>query len=222
MDLIRIALVDDQKLFRQSLAALLKNMPGMELAAEAEDGGGLLRILEGVAILPHIILMDMEMPGMDGIELQTQLQVRYPSIKIIVLSVHAKERLIARMIDAGSSGYLLKNCDKEELMEAIHSVVRNGFYINGEALKALQAAAAQKGKPIRNVNYIPIELSDREREVLQLICRQYSNPEIAGSLSISVRTAEGHRNNLLAKTGCRNTAGLVLFAIKYHISEVVF
>ena len=222
MELIRLALIDDQKLFRQSLAALINGIPGFELVAEAEDGNDFLQKLGGITALPHIALMDMEMPGMDGIELKDVLQKLYPQIKIIVLSVHANERLVVRMIEAGSSGYLVKNCDKEELVMAIHSVFKSGFYINAQVLKAIQAAAAQKGKPARGIHHIPIELSAREKEVLQLICKEYSNVEIAKKLFISPRTAEGHRNNLLAKTGCRNTAGLVLFAVKYHISEVVF
>lgn len=222
MDLIRLALIDDQKLFRQSLAALINGIPGFELVAEAADGNDFLQQLGGMMALPHIALMDMEMPGMDGIELKDILQKLYPQIKIIVLSVHANERLIVRMIEAGSSGYLVKNCDKEELVMAIHSVFKSGFYINAQVLKAIQTAAAQKTKPARGIHHIPIELSAREKEVLQLICKEYSNVEIAKKLFISPRTAEGHRNNLLAKTGCRNTAGLVLFAVKYHISEVVY
>jgi DNA-binding NarL/FixJ family response regulator len=142
-------------------------------------------------------------------------------MKVIVLSGHARERLIARMIEAGSSGYLVKNCDKEELVTAIYSVGKNGFYINAQVLKAMQVTAGQKGKPLRNSNYIPIELTAREKEVLLRICRELSNAEIAAQLHLSIRTVEGHRNNLLAKTGCRNTAGLVVFAVKYGIYELV-
>lgn len=222
MERIRIALIDDQHLFRQSLAALISNIPEFELVLEAENGVDCLEKLAQAALLPQVALMDMEMPGMDGMELRELLQARYPSIKIIVLSVHASDRLISRMIEAGSNGYLVKNCDKDELIMAIQSVHKSGFYINAQALRAIQTAAAKKAKTVKSMSNIPIELSAREKEVLQLICKEYSNAEIAAKLFISVRTAEGHRNNLLAKTGCRNTAGLVLFAIKYQISEVLF
>lgn len=222
MDLIRIALVDDQKLFRQSLASLIKSIPDFALLTEADDGNDFLAKLVSLPEAPHVILMDMQMPGMDGIELNTLLHKQYPDIRVIVLSVHANERLIARMIEAGASGYLIKNCDKEELITAIQTVFKSGFYINNDVLKAIQHAALHKSKPIKNVNAMAIELSAREKEILELICKEYSNSEIAAKLFISVRTAEGHRNNLLAKTGCRNTAGLVLFAVKNGFFEVTF
>lgn len=219
-DLIRIALIDDQQLFRQGIAALIQHAPGMELTLEADHGAACLEALKDADTLPHIALVDMEMPVMDGIELNTQLQRHYPQIKVIILSSHARERLIATMIQAGACGYLFKNCDKEELINAIEATHKSGFYINAQVLKALQDTS-QRGQPVRNIASIPIDLSTREQEVLQLICKEYSNAEIAEQLFISVRTVEGHRNNLLAKTGCRNTAGLVLFAVKHHFFEIL-
>src|SRR5688500_17672097 len=124
--MIRIALTDDQLLFRQSLASLISSTPGFELVMEADNGISCLEKLSTMAALPDILLLDMEMPGMDGIELNEMLHKQYPSIKVIVVSVHANERLIARMIEAGASGYLIKNCDKEELVAAIHSVNTSG------------------------------------------------------------------------------------------------
>jgi DNA-binding NarL/FixJ family response regulator len=220
MELIRIGLIDDQQLFRQSLALLIRSIPGFELVMEAGNGNELLDKLSCISVLPDIVLMDMEMPEMDGMELKAVLQQRYPRMKIVVLSVHANERLIARMIELGCSGYLVKNCDKDELVMAIQSVAKSGFYINSQVLKAIQVAGTRKKGPILNFQHIPIELSLREKEVLRLICREYSNQEIADKLYISVRTAEGHRNNLMAKTGCRNTAGLVLFAVRHNISDL--
>lgn len=222
MEVIRIGLVDDQKLFRQSLAALITGINGFELVMEADHGVDCLDKLKNLPAPPQVILMDMEMPEMDGMELNTKLHEQYPDIKVIVLSVHARERLIARMIEAGASGYLFKNCDKDELITAIQTVVSSGYYINAQVLKAIQQNAGQKDRTMRVGSKIPVELSSREKEILNLICREFSNAEIAEKLFISVRTAEGHRNNLLVKTGCRNTAGLVLFAIKYHLVELVF
>lgn len=218
---INIALADDQVLFREGIASLIKNEEGFSLVMEADNGLDFLAKLQVANELPDILLMDMEMPGMDGMQLNDELRKKFPSIKVIVLSVHARERLIARMIQAGASGYLLKNCNKEELLNAIRNVFNNGFYITPDVLKALQSPNANT-KGVLKVQSIPIELSQREIEVLKLICEEFSNIEIAEKLFISVRTVDGHRNNLLAKTSCHNTAGLVLFAVKHRIFEVLF
>jgi DNA-binding NarL/FixJ family response regulator len=221
MDDIRLALVDDQLLFRQGIASLISNEAGFALVMEADNGQDFLDRLKKVELLPDILLMDMEMPGMDGMQLNELLHKQYPSIKVIVLSVHNNERLMARMIQAGACGYLPKNCNKDELVNAIRNVFDNGFYITPAVLKAIQSGAANAKGPT-NIQSIPIDLSQREREVLILVCEEYSNAEIAEKLFISVRTVDGHRNNLLAKTGCHNTAGLVLWAVKHRIFNVLF
>jgi DNA-binding NarL/FixJ family response regulator len=189
---------------------------------EADNGNDFLANLKKMELLPDIVLMDMEMPGMDGMELNEALHQQYPSIKVIVLSVHDSERLMARMIQAGACGYLFKNCNKEELINAIRNVFNNGFYITPTVLKAIQSPAANAKGTLTNMQSIPIDLSQREREVLLLICEEYSNAEIAEKLFISIRTVDGHRNNLLAKTGCHNTAGLVLFAVKHRVFKVLY
>jgi DNA-binding NarL/FixJ family response regulator len=222
MEKIKIGLVDDQLLFRQAMAVLIKNEPGLSLVLEADHGIDCMQQLQSAKALPDIILADMEMPGMDGMEMNQQLQNKYPSIKLIVLSVHSGERLIARMIDAGACGYLAKNCDKAELVTALNTVFSAGFYINSGVLKAIQSVSHTRQQSPKNLIGIPVELTKREKEILLLICKEYSTPEIAAKLFLSTRTVEGHRNNLLMKTGRRNTAGLVLFALKYHIHEVAF
>lgn len=221
MNVINVALADDQVLFREGIASLIRNEEGFSLTMEADNGLDFLSKLKETNELPDILLMDMEMPGMDGMQLNDELRKKFPSVKVIVLSVHSSERLMARMIHAGASGYLLKNCNKDELLNAIRGVFSNGFYITPDVLKAIQSPAAN-AKGITNIQSIPIEISQREREVLQLICEEFSNAEIAEKLFISVRTVDGHRNNLLAKTGCHNTAGLVLFAVKHRLYEVIF
>jgi DNA-binding NarL/FixJ family response regulator len=222
MEKIRLGLVDDLKLFRQSLSTLLAAIPDYEILLEEEDGATCLAMLKEMVVQPHIILLDMEMPGMDGIEINKELQKKYPEIKVIILSVNAKERLIAKMIEAGASGYLLKNCGKEELCLAINTVFTVGFYVNPVVMKAIQSKSSHKSDAIKNTSNIAIELTERETEILQYICKEHSNAEIAEKLFISVRTVEGHRTNLLLKTGCKNTAGLALFAVKYKIFEMVF
>jgi DNA-binding NarL/FixJ family response regulator len=219
---IRLALVDDQVLFRQGIASIINSEKGMTLSMEADNGLDFLANLKKLELLPEITLMDMEMPGMDGLQLIEELQKYYPSIKIIVLSVHDSERLVARAIKAGACGYLFKNCNKDELINAVFNVFNNGFYITPAVLKAIQSPTANNRNAVTNIQSIPIELTQREKEVLVLICKEYSNAEIAEKLFVSVRTVDGHRNNLLAKTGCHNTAGLVLFAVKHQIFTVLY
>lgn len=222
MNKIRVAIADDQQLFRQGLVALINDFDELELVAEAENGKLLLEALRKLPQLPDLALIDMNMPEMNGVELNDILHNEFPTIKVIVLTVYDQERFISRMVDAGACGYLLKNCDAEELMTAIRAVDKNGFYLNNNTLKAMRNAAHYRNQNIRNVNNIPIEISSREQEVLKLICRELTNAEIAEKLFISSRTVEGHRNNLLAKTGCRNTAGLVIFAIRHGIFDPGF
>lgn len=222
MQAIKVAVVDDQLLFRQSVSFLIGNQPGFSLVLEAENGRDCLDKLSGINSLPDVALIDMEMPEMDGMQLNSELREKYPSIKVIVLSIHDKETLIGRMVQSGASGYLLKNCDKAELVNAIQTVYNTGFYFNPAVLKAIQSKAVFSKRSFKNINSIVIDISKREIEILQLICQELSTAEIAAKLFLSIRTVEGHRNNLLQKTGCHNTAGLVLFAIRNHIFELSY
>ena len=219
---ILISLIDDQQLFRSGLASLIRSVPGFTLLSEAENGKLFIEDLESSGALPHIALIDMEMPEMNGVELNAALQKKYPSIKVIVLSTYNQERFIAKMIEAGACGYLTKNCEIEELKTAINSTYKNGFYFNQDTLAAMRNISQYKSSDIKNISNIAIELTAREKEVLVLLCNELSNNEIGERLFISPRTVEGHRNNLLSKTGCRNTAGLVIFAIKNNLFHIGF
>jgi DNA-binding NarL/FixJ family response regulator len=220
MNEILIALVDDQQLFRGGLASLIQSVPGFTLFTEAENGKMFIEQLEAADHLPDIALIDMHMPEMNGVELNEILQQRYPSIKVLILSVYDQERFIAKMIEAGACGYLTKNCEIKELVTAINTTYKNGFYFNQATLQAMRKAAQYKSTDIRNINNISIELTVREKEILVLLCKEFTTAEIGEQLFISPRTVEGHRNNLLMKTGCRNTAGLVIFAIKNGLFDI--
>ncbi|MFT3980866.1 MAG: response regulator transcription factor [Ferruginibacter sp.] len=221
MNPVPIAIVDDQQLFRQGLAALIADVQDFQLIIQADSGSDLLQQLEKSAPLPDILLMDMKLPDMNGGELNDIIQKKYPSIKVIVVSMYDQERFIYRMIEAGASGYLAKNCDKDELVTAINNVLRSGFYFNLATMQAMRNASVYKKQGLRNLSNIPIELTEREEAVLKLICKEYTNADIAAELFISVRTAEGHRNSLLAKTGCKNSAGLVVFAVRHSLFDVM-
>lgn len=223
MQKIRIAIVDDQNLFRQSLALVIKSVEEFELVAEANSAEAFLEILKTKSADLDIAIIDMDMPGgMNGIELNDILHKHYPHIKVMVLSVHMHERLITQMIDAGAVGYLAKNCDMQELIMSIKSVYAAGFYFNINVLKAIQNSGRHRFSAHKNINNLPVNLTDRELQLLKLICKEYSNAEIAKELYLSVRTVEGHRNNLIQKIGCRNTAGVVLFAVKHKLFNTLF
>ncbi len=222
MESIRIGIVDDQQLFRESLATVIKSVPGFALVMEAGNGLECLELLAAAKVRPGVLLIDIEMPGMDGMELNARLQEEFPEINVLVLSVYNREKLVSKVIGSGANGYLSKNCNKEELITAINVIHKTGFYVNSALLKAIQSGANARTNSSQRRGSIDIELTAREKEVLALICRELNNAEIAERLFLSTRTVEGHRNNLLAKTGCRNTAGLVLFAVKYGFYELIF
>jgi len=222
MEAIRVAIVDDQNLFRQTLSMLIKNIKGFDVVTETATGSGFINYLKVTKELPDLVLLDMNMTGLSGLEINGVLHKEYPSIKVIILSVHAQDRLISQMMQEGVCSYLLKNCNVEELVTAIKTVSKSGFYINEMVLNAIKAVSLSRTKMITSVNTVPVELTNREIEVLQLICKEYSNTEIAEKLFLSARTVEGHRRNLLLKIGCRNTAGLVLFAIKHKIYKMLY
>jgi len=220
MEKIRVAIVDDQHIFRQSLGLLVGSIPGFELVADAAGGTEYLKILETMPRLPDVTLLDMSMPGMNGIELNNILQEKYPQVKIVILSVNLQHRLISKMIAEGADAYLVKNCDKDELVTAIQAVHKTGFYINLQTMQALQHYSVSKNKQYQYLNATATTITKREKEVLEMICNEFSAAEIAGKLYLSVRTVEGHRNKLILKTGARNTAGLVIFAIKSGLYNV--
>jgi DNA-binding NarL/FixJ family response regulator len=157
--------------------------------------------------------VDMNMPEMNGMELTELLLKQHPEMRIIILTVHNQERFIIKMIEAGVAGYLVKNCDIEEVLTAIRAAHKTGFYFNESTMQAMRNGYRNKKGDVRSFANIAVEITEREAEVLRLICREYTNTEIGDRLHISPRTVDGHRNNLLAKAGCRNTAGLVLFAV---------
>ncbi|MFA6245792.1 MAG: response regulator transcription factor [Mucilaginibacter sp.] len=221
MSQINIVIVDDQNLFRQSLSLLINSIENFKLMAECNSGQAFIETLKTFDIKIDIAIIDMDMPGMNGIELNKYLQNNYPHIKVIILTVHANELLISQMISEGASSYLVKNCDKDELLLTINTVYKTGFYFNKQIIKSLRSGA--KNRPaLQDLSGAPITLSKRESQVLKLLCREYNNVEIAAELYISVRTVEGHRVGLINKIKCRTTAGLVLFAIKYQLLDASF
>jgi DNA-binding NarL/FixJ family response regulator len=221
MNHINIAMVDDQDLFRQGIAALINKIPGVRLLADVATGAELLQFLSHADEKPEIILMDMEMPEMNGVELNRVMRQAFPYIKVVMLTLHDQERYVYKMIEEGVCGYLSKNCSAEVLEETIIKVHASGFFFTEIIKSTLQNSTDHKKKHRTLFNTSMSDLTLREKEIMNLICKEYTNAEIAEQLYISPRTVEGHRNNLLLKTGSKNTAGLVVFAIKHGIYDVV-
>ena len=223
---VRVGLVEDQFLFREGMKAIVESWEGMSVVFESADGYSVAQKLEDCAVLPEVMLVDLSLPAngsqeFSGVEVTDMLRTNYPSIGIIILSIHEDENFIAQLIEHGAHGYLIKDSDPQEVHDAILSVHRKGTYINERTLKALQKSIGKKfkSKPLSSPS---IQFTRRELEILELICRQLTSEEMGEKLFISVKTVNGHRNNLLQKTGARNTAGLVVYAIKNGLVEPVF
>lgn len=219
---IRVGLVEDQVLFREGIKAILNSWADIEVMFESGDGYSVLDKLSACTVLPEVLLVDLSLPPFEGREFsgldvtQTVLQ-HFPNIKILILSVHDDENFIAQLIEQGAHGYLVKDSDPQEVHDAIVAVHTKSSYINERTLRAIQNKMGKKLKP-RMVN---IEITKREEEILHLVCQQLTTEEIAEKLFISVKTVNGHRNNLLQKTGSRNVTGLVIYAVKNHLVELI-
>jgi len=217
----KIGIIDDEILFRKGLIRLIEEMEEMTVLLEAGNGQDLLQQLESRQTdnqdLPDLILLDLQMPVMNGVETAKVLQQQYPDIKIIVLSSHFSKAFVLNMIEVGAAAHMPKKTPLEEMEMTIQKVAEKGYYYSEQVLKIITENLRTKQKPKASFT---IQLTSREKEILQLICEQNTAKEIADKLHISRRTVEGHRNNLLLKFNCRNIAGLVVFAIQNQLVKV--
>lgn len=212
MDIL-IAIADDEALFRRGMRLILEDYSGLKVIIEAENGQHLLDNIRASDELPDVLLLDLKMPVMGGIEAAEIIRREFPSILIVVISSHFSKAFIINMIEIGASAYLGKNTAPDEVVETIRMVREKGFYYNTEVMGIIRENIMSPLQTKANREQI-IDITNREKEVLQLICEECTTQEIADRLFISVRTVDGHRNNLLSKLGCRNTAGLVVYALQ--------
>ncbi len=213
MNKIDIIITDDHNLFRKGMKALISDFEFVESIDEASNGEELLKLLASKTKLPDVILLDLKMPVMDGITAQAKIKKLYPSINVIIITMEDDEQFILHMIGEGVNGYLLKNADPEEVEAAFVKVIEKGFYFPDNISSVIYNNLSKKVKTLPQINPV---FSERELEVLSLICQEYTAAEIAEMLNISVRTVEGHRQKLLEKSGAKNIAGLVLNAYKFN------
>jgi DNA-binding NarL/FixJ family response regulator len=206
---ITVAIVDDHQLFRSGLQFILGNEPDIEVIIEASNGKQFLAYLDNLK--PDVVLMDINMPEMDGVEASRRAIEKYPDLNILILSMYGDIDYYNTMIDIGVKGFILKDIENKELGNAIRKIHIGGNYFSQELLLRLI-----KNKPGDNA----IELTKREKEVLELICQGYSNLEISEKLFISQRTVERHRSSLLFKTNSKNSISLVIYSIKNNLIKI--
>jgi DNA-binding NarL/FixJ family response regulator len=218
--MINIAFAEDQLLFRKGMMSLLSTLMNMQVLIEVNNGQELLDAIAASKEPIHVALIDINMPQLNGIDTLKEMRLRYPAIKNIILTVHEEDKFIHKLIEEGANAYLAKNTQPTELEKAITAVVDHDYYFNENTMQVMRNYKPPKSQKnsLHNVN----DLTNREKEILQYICREYTGPEIAEKLFITESTVNGHRNNLLAKTEARNTAGLVLFAIKNNLFDPDF
>lgn len=216
MKKIKILVVDDHKIIRDGISSLLHDQPEYLVVAEASNGREALAVLAKTKI--DIAIVDINMPVMNGIECTREINEKFEDTRVIALTMHSEEIYLTKMIEAGAVGYILKNLGKKELLSALSAVVEGKHYYSPEITLAVikELTNPRKAKE----QDAKIELTAREMEVLELIVREHSNQEIADKLSISVRTVDAHRRNLLEKTRVRNTAGLVKYSINNKLFEL--
>ncbi len=216
MSKIKIAIADDYKIYRDGLKVGLSADSNMDIIGEADNGEDLMKALETIS--PDVIIMDLKMPLMDGMEATKQVRKKYPAIKVLVVTMYEDDKFIIHLMENGANGYLLKNAEPDEIIKSIYAVHENGYYFNDVVNKALLKKLVLKNnlKPSFNQN---IDLTEREQEVLKMICEEKTAIEIAKEIFLSPRSVEGIRQRLIEKIGVRNTAGLVMFAVKNGIVD---
>ena len=216
--MIDILLVDDHHIIRDGIKSLLGKVPEVNVIGECDNGVQALEFLENQQ--PQIILMDINMPKMNGIDATQDIMAKYPGMKILVLTMHNEISYISKILKAGAKGYVIKTTDKSELVKAIRELNDGRNYFSEEVTQAMMNKFMKNSQKVSSNTLVSVEdLTNRELEVLILIAEELTNHEIADKLFISSRTVDTHRRNLLQKLGVKNTAGLVKFAMQNGLVE---
>jgi DNA-binding NarL/FixJ family response regulator len=215
-DTIKVVLADDHRIFRKGLKSLLLERAYIEVLAEADDGDEALK--KATQYKPHLVIMDIGMPKMDGIEATRQLKKRLPDTEVVILSMHAKKAYIDQVLKAGAKGYVLKGSDEDNLIAAINTVYIGGYYLDSPIADQVLSDYF-RGKTKRELQEQGDPLSEREKEVLRLLAEGHSNQEVADILYISRKTVENHRANIVRKTGVQGHVGLTKYAARIGLID---
>jgi DNA-binding NarL/FixJ family response regulator len=211
MGIIKVAIADDHKIFRKGVILSLRPYTNIKFVLEAENGDDLLAGIPDAQ--PDVILMDLRMPGKDGIEATKAVSKHYPNIYVVVLSMYEDERFVYHLMENGANGYLLKNAEPMEIRRAVMEVYEKGYYLNNFVNRILLKRSHARQKVVPSLNN-EITLSDKERDVLRYICMEFTAQEIAQKMEISPRTVEAIKDRLMERFGSKNTAGLVFLCRK--------
>lgn len=215
MAAIKIILADDELLFRSGISFILQREQDIEVVFEAANGQEVIDYVRANPTAADIIIMDLKMPELNGVEASRIIYDEFPNLKIIALTSYDTKLFVANMINIGAASYLVKNTTPQDLLVTIREVASKGFYYSDSVLETIKEN--MKLLKESKFDFESDELTNREREIIRLICMQYSTKEIADMLFINYRTVEGHRNNLLLKTQSKNMAGLVLYSLRKEI-----
>ncbi len=215
-DQIKVAIADDHQIFRKGVILSMRPFTNIKFVMEAENGEDLLQKLPEA--LPDVVLCDLKMPIKDGIDATKVITKTYPQIRVIILTMYEDERFVGHLMDCGAAGYLLKNTEPVEIRKAIMDVIRTGFYLNPFVNKVLikKNYSKQKFNPSLTSEVV---LSEREKEVLTLVCMEFTATEIAQKMSISARTVEAIKDRLMERFGVKNSVGLVFYAMKNQLID---
>ncbi len=214
MNPIKVIIAEDHKILLESLCLLIGNIDGIEIVGRASNGKQVLQILDNQDV--DIVISDLEMPIMNGIDLTWQVRQHFPKVKILILTVAEEASTIKEALQAGANGYVFKNAEREELEQAIKLIAAGKKHFSEEAIMKLAQLPSDVAQPIKDLK--KISLTEREIEVLKLISQELSGAAIAEKLFISPTTVESHRKNLFQKIGVNTSVGLVKYAIKHGIS----
>ena len=215
-DIIKVAIADDHKIFRKGVILSMRSYANIKFVMEAENGEDLVEKIPAAA--PDVILCDLKMPVKDGIDATKIITKNFPNIRVIILTMYEDERFVGHLMDCGAAGYLLKSTDPTEIKRAIMDVMRTGFYLNPFVNKVLikKNYGKQKFNPSLSSEVV---LNDREKEVLTLVCMEFTASEIASKMDISARTVEAIKDRMMERFGVKNSVGLVFYAMKNQLID---
>lgn len=214
---IKVLVVDDHTLFREGIVGLLESQP--DIAVVGQAGSAMDALTAAVELSPDVVLMDISMPGTSGLSATAEIKARRPAVNVIILTIHDREDYLYQALRAGASGYVLKGADVRELLDAVRSAYRGEVYLNPTATKALVADYLQRARSGKDrAGYDG--LTDREREILQLIAQGMTTPQIAAGLYLSPHTVQSHRDHIMAKLDLHTKAALIKYAVANGLIEL--